>query len=656
MSAGEGASPRRDRRLRRPSRLAIRLAAAGLLVAVPSLFAVLLTAAQAVRESAVASTFANLDGVAEVGLRNPPPGDSGAGLAQWAMGLASFESAPPPGAITPTRRERRVTLIARDGTVLADSHEEAATMDNHRHRPEVVAAFATGYGRSQRFSETRGEELTYVAVRPEWSDQTVLRLSEPVVQIEETINAILTPVAIVTLLAALVAACLSLWYSARFGDRVARLCRFSERVAQGDFTLETAPLKMDELDELLTSLNRTAEALQGSFRSLTVEKNQGATILSSMVEGVAVLDRDLRIQYLNRAFREALSLPGESWREYRGRDARQVLEEKRLLKMVKAAMRGKSREREISLRGREVLARGAPIRSNDPGADPVEPPDGGEAPAAEPVGAVLVLMDVTRLHALERVRRDFVANLSHELKTPLTAIRGFAETLLEGEFAGPPEQKRFLGIIREHAVRLSRLTDDLLKLARIEAGRLEANSVPVRIRTVVETIVETARMRAGQRTLSARESGDALLLETDPTLLTEILQNLVDNAIQYTADDGQVEIVTKRAGGEVRIAVSDNGVGIPKRHQNRIFERFYRVDTARSRAVGGTGLGLAIAKHLAELLGGRIGVESAPGNGSRFTVVLPAASTAASAPRPDSGRLAAVGGPAWGRPELSGPG
>lgn len=593
-----------------------------------------------VRAGAVDSTFVRLDGIAEVALANPPDDDSPAALSAWARRLSA--SAPVAGgsAATPTRPERRVTLIARDGAVLFDTHEDPAAMDNHADRPEVAAAFASGYGRSQRFSATRGEDLTYVAVRPAWTGAAVLRLAEPVVRIEEAIRSILMPVALATLLAALAGSGFSLWYSRRVADRVGRLVRFSERVAQGDFTPETAPLRMEGLDELLVSLNRTAAALQQSFSSLTTERNQGATILSSMVEGVAVLDRDLRIQYVNRAFREVLSLPGDSWEEYEGRHARRVLEEKQLLKMVKAAMRGKARERELSLKGREVLARGAPIRphlpaperelapSGEPGRNGSGPeaetlPDGAEPEGAEPEGAVLVLMDVTEVHALERVRRDFVANLSHELKTPLTAIRGFAETLLEGSVEDAAERRRFLRIIREHAVRLARLTDDLLKLARIEAGKMEVETEPVRIAEVLDLVLDSARVKAGERTLRLAGDPDGVVVSTDPNLLTEILQNLVDNAVQYTAEDGAVEIRGRALREEVRISVKDNGVGIPKAHQARIFERFYRVDPARSREVGGTGLGLTIARHTAERLGGRIALKSTPGRGSVFTLSLP---------------------------------
>ena len=637
-------SGKRRWRLPRPSRLAIRLTAASLLVALAALIAVLATTAQVVRESAATSTFAILDGVAQAGLANPPDDTSAEALREWSLGLASFGGGADAEKLTPTQRERRMTLIARDGTVLADSHGDARTMDNHRERPEIVAAFASGYGRSQRFSDTRGEELNYVAVRLPWSEDTVLRLSEPVIQLEETVSAVLTPVVVMTLLAFMVAAVLSFWYSARFGERVARLRRFSERVARGDFTPEDAPLKMDELDQLLASLNRTAHELQRSFQSLTAEKNQGATILSSVAEGVAVFDEQLRIQYVNGAFREVLSLPGESWRDYRGRDARKVLEKKRLLKMVRAALRGRSREREISLKGREVLVRAAPIRSYGPEIPMASRLEGNGSPESEPAGAVLVLMDVTQLHALERVRRDFVANLSHEMKTPLTAIRGFSETLLDADLDAPPEQKRFLGIIRQHSIRLSRLTDDLLRLARIEAGKQETETVPVQVEALVESVVESARMKAGERQLTTAGPREPVQVETDPTLLTEILQNLVDNAIQYSGEDGRVEVATECSNGEALISVTDNGVGIPNAHQSRIFERFYRVDPARSREVGGTGLGLAIAKHTAELLGGRIEVESAPDRGSRFTVAVPVGGPSAplreaSADDDDFGRL-----------------
>jgi two-component system, OmpR family, phosphate regulon sensor histidine kinase PhoR len=242
-------------------------------------------------------------------------------------------------------------------------------------------------------------------------------------------------------------------------------------------------------------------------------------------------------------------------------------------------------------------------------------------------GAVLVLHDVSEIRRLERVRRDFVANVSHEFKTPLTAIQGFAETLLGGALRDKQNSLRFLKIIRDHAVRMGRLTEDLLKLSLIEAGKLELNVQPVAIADLVEPCLEIVRPRAEQKELT-------LVTECPPELppvlgdanrLREIIQNLLDNAIQYTSAGGCIRVRATNSGGSVVLAVSDTGIGIPQADQERIFERFYRVDSARAREVGGTGLGLAIAKHLVEAHGGQIEVQSELGRGSTFSFRLPAA-------------------------------
>jgi two-component system phosphate regulon sensor histidine kinase PhoR len=265
-------------------------------------------------------------------------------------------------------------------------------------------------------------------------------------------------------------------------------------------------------------------------------------------------------------------------------------------------------------------------------AGPVRPPEreGHAADAAsrgERYGAVLVLHDISELRRLERVRRDFVANVSHEFKTPLTAIQGFAETLLGGALNDDANRPRFLGIIREHAARLARLTDDLLKLSSIEAGKLDLDFRTVGVTDLVESCVETARFRAGQKQLALAVECAAELLKVrgDARRLAEILQNLLDNAVQYTPEGGRITVRAAAGDGTVRISVADTGIGIPRDQQQRIFERFYRVDPARSREAGGTGLGLSIARHLAEAHGGCIEVESEVGRGSTFTLVLPAA-------------------------------
>jgi two-component system phosphate regulon sensor histidine kinase PhoR len=245
--------------------------------------------------------------------------------------------------------------------------------------------------------------------------------------------------------------------------------------------------------------------------------------------------------------------------------------------------------------------------------------------AAETSGAVIVLHDITDLRKLERVRRDFVANVSHEFKTPLTAIQGFAETLLAGAIDDAQNRVRFLEIILEHSQRLARLTDDLLRLSQMDADRLGLEIQGVGVSQFVESCVETARRPAAERDLriSVNLSNRLPDIAADRRRLAEVLQNLLDNAIQYTPPGGQIMLSASANGSEVTFTVSDTGIGIPQTDQPRIFERFYRVDVARSREVGGTGLGLAIAKHLVEVHGGRIWVESEVGQGSQFHFTVP---------------------------------
>jgi two-component system phosphate regulon sensor histidine kinase PhoR len=248
--------------------------------------------------------------------------------------------------------------------------------------------------------------------------------------------------------------------------------------------------------------------------------------------------------------------------------------------------------------------------------------------AAGANGAVLVLHDITELRRLERVRRDFVANVSHEFKTPLTAIQGFAETLLNGALDDTANRNRFVEIIREHAWRLARLTDDLLKLSRIEAGRLELEMRAIRVEGLVSSCVETARLKASTKSIEIRVDLPVSIpaVRGDGAQLAEVLQNLLDNAVLYTPSGGTIDVKAGTEGKEVVFTVLDTGIGIPESDLERIFERFYRVDSARSREAGGTGLGLAIARHIVDAHSGRIWVESAVGQGSRFHFTVPIAS------------------------------
>lgn len=396
---------------------------------------------------------------------------------------------------------------------------------------------------------------------------------------------------------------LSCIYSLVFSSRMKRVMQFARRAAAGDFTPLPRPAAHDEVAELGDALGGMVAQLGQTIRTLTDERNRSAAILSSMVEGVAVVGGDERILYCNQAFEQILELPQGS---SQGKKLVEALRQAELVSAVRQVLPGGDEitgEVEVgTVRRRSFSVTAAPVR------------------AAGASSAVLVLHDITELRRLERVRRDFVANVSHEFKTPLTAIHGFAETLLAGALDDKANRTRFMEIIREQAQRLARLTDDLLKLSRIEAGRLELESHPVSVSALVNGCVESARLKAESRGLqiTVELPEDIPCIRGDAVQLGEVLQNLVDNALQYTPPGGHIDVTAYSNGHEVIFTVADTGIGIPESDLERIFERFYRVDAARSREAGGTGLGLSIARHIVDAHGGRIWVESAVGQGSRF--------------------------------------
>lgn len=410
-----------------------------------------------------------------------------------------------------------------------------------------------------------------------------------------------------------------LLFSTRFSARLRKIQEFSDRMGACEFRPISLEGPRDELALLTESMNASAQRLDRTIRSLGSERDRSSAILRSMVEGVGVIDARERLIFWNRAFAEIFNI-GLSAGE--GRPVIEVIRNTAVLKLIRAALKG-----EESLKGdiatgivqlRMFAVTAAPVRATDPGSSKID---------EKPSGAVVVLHDVTELRRLERVRQDFVANVSHEFKTPLTAIQGFAETLLGGALEDDENNRRFLEIIRDHAAQLARVTDDLLKLARIEAGKLEVQLGPVNVADVVDLCTETTLLRANRKGIDfeAEIPPDLPPVRADARLLREVLQNLLDNAVQYTPSGGKIEVQAEAGSRDVTIAVSDTGIGIPLADQERIFERFYRVDAARSREVGGTGLGLSIARHIVETLGGRLSVESEVGRGSRFSFSIPKA-------------------------------
>ncbi len=508
----------------------------------------------------------------------------------------------------------RVTVVSSSGLVLSDSEADAATMENHGSRPEIRSALERGEGQSVRRSATIGRDLLYYAVRQDVTagHPIVLRFSLPVQQIDRELAGFRRRLWGASLVILVLAGAVSLLVSRSFSRRVERLKQFSQRVSVGDFRPLPAERKGDALEDLTAALNDTATRLEQTIRTLKEERNLSSAILSSMVEGVAVINSAERLMFANRAFADILNLGAEP---KEGSALVEAARQTELIAAVRQVLGGKP-----SVQGEIVTGT---VRQRN-FAMTVSAVKAGEAS-----GAVVALHDISDLRRLERVRRDFVANVSHELKTPLTAIQGFAETLLGGAIDDRENRRRFLEIILDHARRLARLTDDLLELSQIEADRIEIEARPLPVAPLIENCVETTRPRAVEKHLALSIDCPPGLPEIagDRRRLSEVLQNLLDNAVQYTGPGGHIEVSAHADGRDVVITVCDTGIGIPQADQTRIFERFYRVDTARSREVGGTGLGLSIAKHLVEAHGGRIWVESEVSSGSRFSFSVPVAAS-----------------------------
>jgi len=515
----------------------------------------------------------------------------------------------------------RISIISVEGKVLADSQSETATMESHADRPEVVQALQTGEGRSIRRSVSLGSQLLYYAVREDLpaNAHVILRLALPMEDFRGPLWNFRRSLWLWSLLIFLAAGTVAMLMSRSYTERIERLREFSRRVAEGDFRPLASEGRGDSLEALGTSLNQTASRLDRTIRSLTEERNLSAAILGSMVEGVAVVSGAEHLVFANPGFASILGLDVPP---VAGSSLLEVVRQTELIEAVRRVLAGEPRvEAEIAtgtLRQHFFAATVASVR------------------AGETSGAVIVLHDITELRKLERIRRDFVANVSHEFRTPLTAIQGFAETLIGGAIDDPQNRGRFLAIILEHSRRLARLTEDLLKLSQMDAERLELEIRPVNVAQLIESCYETSQRRALEKDLSLSLNLPSQLpdVAADPRRIQEVLQNLLDNAIQYTLPGGKIVLSAELRNGEVVFTVADTGIGIPQADQPRIFERFYRVDVARSREAGGTGLGLSIAKHLVEAHGGRIWVNSEVASGSKFYVSIPVFDPERAAARP----------------------
>ena len=496
--------------------------------------------------------------------------------------------------------ETRVTIIARDGIVLADSEADPKTMENHAGRPEVVAALAGKTGSSSRVSHTVGIEFLYLAVP---SGDKIVRLAYPLSSLQRHIDSIRSNLLRASVLALLLALLLAMVIAEVVSRRLRGIVRFAEQVAAGDLTARIAETGGDEIALVALALDRTARRLEENFAAVRESRSELEALLNSMTDGVIAVSPDMTVRWANQAIGGILHQPVRI-----GAPVIELLRHPDFLATLNAALQTKRRESTIvaSLSGR---------RSFSLTAEPL--PDGG---------VVSVLHDISEVERVEKTRRDFIANVSHELRTPLTSIRGYAETLLDSDGLLTDNARDFLQVIRRNAERMGRLTEDLLVLARVESGEDKLDLRPHSARTLLAEAASSMQE-------NARAAGVELAIEnipdwqviSDSYAVHQVFGNLISNALRYAQDGKKIVVGAHEHENGIEFFVRDFGPGIASEHLPRIFERFYRVDKARSRESGGTGLGLAIVKHIVLNHGGAVRVESTVGHGTTFFFLLPKA-------------------------------
>ncbi len=504
----------------------------------------------------------------------------------------------------------RVMVLSATGQPDSAAPDSNEPLDDPLSRREIRQALGGVAADDTRYNPALDQWVLYVAA-PVFRDDKLVRVlyfSTPLAFMDRARSQVFGALAGVAALLAIAAALFSLRAARGVTASLETVRDTADRLAEGAWAARAAVPDAREPADLAERINRMADRVQQRIRTLTQNNNEQKAVLASMAEGVLAVDNQERVISVNAACSRSLGIdPAQA----QGRPLREVVRNADLTRFITRALASDVPiEADILLhdRQRTMQAHGSALHDLE----------------NRPIGVVVVLNDVTAFRRLEHIRRDFVANVSHELKTPITSIKGFVETLLDGAMQEPEDSRRFLQIVGKQADRLHAIIEDLLSLSKIEQSEEEEISLERRpLRSVIESAVNVCQTLARDHDIDVVIECDELQANINGVLLEQAVVNLLDNAIKYSEPGREVQIAARKSTHEIMLSVTDRGCGIGSQHLARIFERFYRVDRARSRKLGGTGLGLAIVKHIAQAHHGRVEVESTLGVGSTFTIVLP---------------------------------
>jgi two-component system, OmpR family, phosphate regulon sensor histidine kinase PhoR len=509
----------------------------------------------------------------------------------------------------------RITVIDETGLVLADSKEVAASMENHRTRPEVNSALLGQTGRSVRFSSTVKKEMMYVSLPVFESNgkKFVVRTAYPLMSFSETIVLFTKKIVWIVSFVVFMLAIVSLYLSKRLSAPLIRLKDKAKKFANGDFKQEIEEFSNAETDSLSQTMNFMAKELEEKIKNLELRNKEQSAILKSMIEGVIAVDMNDRIIMMNES---ACRIVNADHARVSGKLIQEVIRNTKIQEFIASVQKSvhshaDKKELQLNFEGKDIFVQiqGSPLQNA----------------SGNTIGAVIVMHDITDIKKLENIRREFVANVSHELRTPLTSIKGFVETLIDEEQTDQ-ERKRFLEIIQKHVDRLNSIIEDLLTLATLEKDEKEEDFElgEAKPESIINNVLEICQGKAEAKKIKMiPEISLTRPVRCSQPLIEQALLNLTDNAIKYSPDGSEIIIRCFEEKGTVNFSVTDKGPGINRIHFDKIFERFYRIDKSRSRKDGGTGLGLSIVKHIMNLHEGKATVESEVGKGSTFALVIP---------------------------------